>query len=684
MKRYLLIIFVGILNLVYAEEDLIYFSFQDLRNYNTIILIIDPETGTILEKSKGAEEFYGYPKLVGMKISEINTLSEEDVKKEMQNAKNEKRNFFRFKHRLANGKIREVEVNSYPMKYKNRDVLMSRIRDVTEENNRKKILYISYFLIIFIILLALVIILGLLLKIIKNEKEIEEEKRFLDKTEEMAKIGGWEFDLLRNKLKWSKGTYKIHEISEKEYTPTVESAINFYDEKSKPIIIESVKNLIENEKEYDVELQLITAKNNHIHVRTKGEVLKNKKGQNIKIYGTIQDITEIKNIQDNLIKAKEEAERLNRVKSEFIANISHEIRTPMNSIIGFLDILLNIETSKEKKEYLEIINQSSLHLMEIINDILNISKIEANKFQIKKINLNILKIADDLAKIYKKEFMKKKINFIIEMDNKLNKNILVDKKSILIVLNNLLSNALKFTEKGYVKLSLIDDNGNIIIKVKDTGIGINKDKQSKIFEPFEQGENFLNKKYGGTGLGLAIVKNIVDMLNGEIEFTSIENEGTEFIVDIPYEEGEIVNIADDNIKNVEIKKQNPEQKIKILSVEDSEVNQKLIELIIITSKNMIVKKVYNGKEAIEELQKNKYDVILMDVQMPTMDGIEATKIIRKMEKYKDIPIIALSAHAFEDEIKNIFDAGVDDYVSKPFNKEILIEKIYSVLDKVKK
>jgi len=281
-------------------------------------------------------------------------------------------------------------------------------------------------------------------------------------------------------------------------------------------------------------------------------------------------------------------------------------------------------------------------------------------------------------------FMKKKINFIIEMDNKLNKNILVDKKSILIVLNNLLSNALKFTEKGYVKLSLIDDNGNIIIKVKDTGIGINKDKQSKIFEPFEQGENFLNKKYGGTGLGLAIVKNIVDMLNGEIEFTSIENEGTEFIVDIPYEEGEIVNIADDNIKNVEIKKQNPEQKIKILSVEDSEVNQKLIELIIITSKNMIVKKVYNGKEAIEELQKNKYDVILMDVQMPTMDGIEATKIIRKMEKYKDIPIIALSAHAFEDEIKNIFDAGVDDYVSKPFNKEILIEKIYSVLDKVKK
>ena len=234
-----------------------------------------------------------------------------------------------------------------------------------------------------------------------------------------------------------------------------------------------------------------------------------------------------------------------------------------------------------------------------------------------------------------------------------------------------MSNAIKFTKKGNVSLEVKDKSNKIEIIVKDTGIGINEKKQHSLYEPFEQGEYYLTKEYGGTGLGLAIVKKLVDLLCGEIEVKTEIGKGTEFKILIPYEEVEKKSeiITEKNREDNKISK-----KVRIISAEDIEINQKLLDKML-SCEEVLLKKVYTGKELIEELEENEYDLILMDIQLPVIDGLEATKLIRKNNKCKEIPIIAISAYAMEENIEKIYEAGVSDYISKPINRKELISKI---------
>lgn len=251
------------------------------------------------------------------------------------------------------------------------------------------------------------------------------------------------------------------------------------------------------------------------------------------------------------------------------------------------------------------------------------------------------------------------------------KDILADEHAVLKIINNLLSNAIKFTEKGYITLSLrkIQDK-KIEMSVKDTGIGINEEKQKHLYEAFEQGEHYLTKQYGGTGLGLAIVKKIIELLNGEIFVTTEIGEGTEFRVVIPYKEVENQQSIGKEVKNNLLLK----QKLKIISAEDVEINQKLLEMLL-KSDTTFFKKVYNGQELLEELDAGEYHVVLMDIQMPVLNGIEATKRIRSHQKHKDIPIIAVSAYAFEENTEEMKKAGINDFIAKPVKKDELISKI---------
>lgn len=372
-----------------------------------------------------------------------------------------------------------------------------------------------------------------------------------------------------------------------------------------------------------------------------------------------------------LVNATQVAELANKAKSDFLANMSHEIRTPMNGILGFIDILSHIETDEEKREYLDIIQSSSNNLLNIINDILHISKIESGNYSTTEDVVDIYSVVRKVSRLYQQQAKAKEVEFIFEFKIKLKKYLMISEISLLHILNNLLSNALKFTNDGSVKLSLTELEGNKMeIIIEDTGIGISQSKQEKLYDAFDQGEHFLTKKYGGTGLGLPIVKKLIDLMGGNICFMSSAEKGTKVTVVLPFKDALVVENGQDVLmENTVII-----EKLRIISAEDVEINQKILENIL-RGQYLKFKKVYNGRELISELEKEDYDIVLMDIQMPELNGIDATKQIRNNSKLKSIVIIGVSAFALNGDSKKAIDAGMDDYLSKPYNRNDLINII---------
>ena len=386
----------------------------------------------------------------------------------------------------------------------------------------------------------------------------------------------------------------------------------------------------------------------------------------------------------DLLIAKEKAEESDRLKSAFLANMSHEIRTPMNAIIGFSGLLNDKELNKGKREELiSYIVRSSDTLLHLIDDIIDISKIEAGQLEIYKENCCINEILDELVDIYK-EKKKSELNKNIELKfiKKEDEDIVLYTDSIRLqqVLINLIDNALKFTEKGFVEIGyIIKDSSKkqgVVFSVKDSGIGLTKQQQNKIFSRFTKLENERKKFYRGAGLGLSICKNIVELLGGKIWIDSEVNKGSTFYFNIPY-------LKDLQSKNTEhiithVDKDYNFSGKTILIAEDETSNFMFLEMILDeTNVNIIHAK--NGNEAFTKYKNNKIDLILMDIKMPVADGLKTTKRIRQEDP--DIPIIAQTTFAMEDDKKMSISAGCNDYISKPIKKQKLIDLLYKYLSK---
>ncbi len=388
---------------------------------------------------------------------------------------------------------------------------------------------------------------------------------------------------------------------------------------------------------------------------------------------------------EDLEKAMRTALAASQAKSEFLANMSHELRTPMNGLLGMLEVVLDSPLNSDQRDELEIAQRSAYALLALLNDILDLSKIEAGKMMIENIPYDVRTVLDDCVKSFHARAVQKKIALHFEVDPQAPTKIIGDPLRVRQIAANLLSNALKFTEKGWVclRLSGIESGtgqAQMCIAVSDTGAGIEADKLTAIFEKFTQADGSITRKYGGTGLGLAITKRLVEMQGGQVLVESKVGKGSTFTLTLPWEPViEVAAPAAAPSAAQQLAEVVPTQ-TRVLLVEDNLVNQKVV-LAILRKKGFQIDVSNDGREALSKLEAaaDPYDIILMDVQMPVLDGLETTRIIRKNQRWDRLPIVAMTAHAMNGDRERCLQAGMNSYVSKPVQPAHLVSVIEKLL-----
>ncbi|MGV3599946.1 MAG: ATP-binding protein [Dyadobacter fermentans] len=390
-----------------------------------------------------------------------------------------------------------------------------------------------------------------------------------------------------------------------------------------------------------------------------------------------RDITERANYEATLEKARSLAEKSVRVKDIFLSNVSHEIRTPLNAIIGFTNLLMGEVTDQKSQEYVGYIQYAGKNLLELINDILDFSKIEAGQVHLEKAPVSIRELADEISAIMHHRAVEKGIVYEALLADGLPEFIETDKLRLTQILLNVCGNAVKFTEKGSVKLRVapigepLNDVQNIRFEVKDTGVGIPKDKLKEVFNRFVQATESTTRVFGGTGLGLSIVKSLVQLFEGTLNLESELGQGTVFTMDFPFRIVNDAGLHDDIEKEIDITAS--VTSLRILAAEDNTLNQKLLKAIF-ERLNIPLTIVNNGQEALDRLREETFDLVLMDIQMPVMDGYTAIKEIRRTVS-STIPIITMTAHAMVGEKEECLSIGANSYISKPFKESELLYTI---------
>jgi PAS domain S-box-containing protein len=416
-----------------------------------------------------------------------------------------------------------------------------------------------------------------------------------------------------------------------------------------------------------------------IDVLINSKAIKNEKGEIEAIEGISKDISDIVAAENKLKEAKNLAENSLKVKEQFLANMSHEIRTPLNGVIGMVELLSDTYLDKQQEQFLDNIKKSSTTLLNLVNDVLDLSKIEAGKMPVNSELINLETLFKKVYNSFKFLAQQKGIVFEYEIAPDVPLKIISDEKRIQQILSNLLSNAFKFTQKGFVSFKVTLEKSTkkeikLRFEIKDTGIGIPSSYENRLFNSFIQIDNSFSKQYAGTGLGLMISKELVKLFKGEIGYDSEINKGSTFWFSLSVKP-EIIQqnpVLTVNENDFIISSKNADYKI--LVVDDNRINLD-IACKLLEKANFKVESATNGKEALEKAQNSKYSLILMDIQMPEMDGITCTNLIKNNTLNKNTPVIAITAYAMEDDKFRFLSAGLDDYLPKPFNSNMLISKV---------
>ena len=642
-------------------------------------------------------------------------------------------------------------------------------------------------------------------------------------TQSLAKVGGWELDLLTNEMYWSDEMFSIYEVSPQEHVPSIENNLRFFAAESRDEFAAAVQQAIDTGQNYDLSLALITAKGNPRMVRATCETIK-VDGRTVRIFGALQDISAYKRIENELrahqqnleqivaqrthelVLARDAAEHATQAKSVFLANTSHEIRTPINAVIGLTRLALKAESSPKQKSYLEKIEVSASLLLDLINDILDFSKIEAGRLDLLQVDFNLTDVLKKISTVIAQRAGEKNLDYLLDIAPEVNQALVGDPMRLSQVLINLCGNAVKFTERGEIVLSVAqlpdreDGRVRLQITVRDSGIGLSRTEIERLFQPFNQADNSTTRRYGGTGLGLAISRMLVDMMGGRIWVESTPGRGSAFkftasfgmaakppsapelaprlppglkalvidesvaaraiqatllaslgctaqsaasldeaqaclrqgafdlvLIDARLfhrdEPGALALTAASSIRLIVMAADVPDEQShaqpiavdawvgkplmaaplgvaimtalgrpqravssagtlqvddaraqlagrKVLLAEDNEFNQ-IIAKELLSEVGIETTLAGNGRQAIELALAGRFDLVLMDIQMPVMDGFDATRRLRREARLADLPIIAMTAHAMVVEHDKCLDAGMNDFLTKPVDPELL-------------
>lgn len=512
-----------------------------------------------------------------------------------------------------------------------------------------------------------------------SKLELEAERNKLKEAQSIAKVGSWELDASSLILTASHEAYRIFGLDENENTNLFETVRKKIHQDYLPQLDHLIRCAIEKKEDFVLEIKVPL--NNGIvkDVLCIGEALADESNSVVNLKGTIQDISERKQIEKSLKEAKDFAEEANNSKSKFLANMSHEMRTPLNGILGLTEIILGEHISEEHRNYLEIVRDSGKSLARLINDILDLSKIENKKLQLENIAFDFHKTIFATVNSYKFLADQKGLTLSCHIDPLIPLEVMGDPTRLSQVLTNLISNAIKFTEEGSIEVHFAlhgRKSEELIIRgaVTDTGLGIPKEKMDLIFQSFTQADDSITRKYGGSGLGLSIVKNLLTQMNGSVTVESpvdpVLHTGTTFhfslILKLPgrvHIETQKVNLP------TKLTFENP---VTILVVDDNPMN-------LLVAKKMLKKfgaevtVTQSGYDAIDLIKKTHYGMVLMDIQMPGINGYETTAEIRKLD-FK-MPIVALSANGYEEDMRNSIASGMNDHITKPYTEAHLFEVV---------
>lgn len=504
--------------------------------------------------------------------------------------------------------------------------------------------------------------------VVAKDHAEESEIRLLE-AQKITKVGSWETDLTNLKTMWSDETYRIFEINPTTFQATHQTFLNFVHPDDKKIVDEAFAKSFETNTFNSIEHRIITSKDTIKYVEERWKIIFNEEEKPTRAIGTCQDITERKQAEQALNEAKERAEQSDQLKSAFLANMSHEIRTPMNGILGFAELLKKPDLTGEKQQqYIKIIEKSGARMLNMINDIVSISKIESGTMEIHLKETNINNQLQFVYDVLRLDAEKKNLQLSLNCEIT-EKEVIIktDSDKFYGILSNLVKNAIKYTDSGTIEFGYTDKGKEFEFYVKDTGIGIPKEKQEAIFERFIQADIEDKMARQGAGLGLAISRAYVAMLGGKIWVESKIDEGSIFYFTIPSNSESAVETLISQHKKLEINKD--VKKLKILIAEDDEVSEMLLdETVKMFGKEIL--KARTGVEAVEICRNNPdINLILMDIQMPEMSGYKASNQIREFNK--EVIIIAQTAYGLSGDREKSIESGCNDYIKKPINKTAL-------------
>jgi len=504
----------------------------------------------------------------------------------------------------------------------------------------------------------------------------------------IGKIGVWDWDLKTKELVMDEILKSIYGIQSDEKNLS-QLWVEYIHPEDRHFMQQKIQECIRKHEELNEIFRIIHSVEGVKHLQTIGKVMFDENGTPYRMIGVSWDITEKKKNEIALQEAREKAEKASRAKSLFLANMSHEIRTPMNAILGFAEILSRRIKDPVQHEYLASMQSSGKALLNLINDLLDFSKAESGKLELHEQSTDVRYLVHDVESIFRLKARQKHLNFVVEIDKNVPRDMLLDEIKIRQVLLNLTSNAIKFTEKGRVKISVRSDKvdnirTDLILEVSDTGKGIPPKYHEKIFQLFEQQDTGITRKYGGTGLGLTITMQIVQLMKGHINLMSEEGKGSTFRVVLPAIPLTGEKVIRNKLPGLDLEKM-VFYPATILIVDDTPGN---IEVLKATLENQpfVLLEAQNGRDALEIMEENKVDMVFMDIRMPEMDGITTVKAVRNHEGWSHIPVIALSASSTDFDSAQLVKEGFNGYMRKPASQAEIVRTLekylkYDIKDK---